>query len=177
MIRILVVSHCILNKASKVKQDENDLEEEYRIRQQFLEKIVEKDIQLIQLPCPEFLIYGSRRWGHVKDQFQHPHFKKECKKMLMPVLMQMEEYLSYPKEYEIIGIVSVEGSPSCGFNLTCRGHWGGEIGNNPDAIAEIQSNLSMNEEPGVFMQILLDEIQSKNMDVPVLRMQEAIEKI
>lgn len=70
--RILLVSHCILNNASKVELDEAGLAEEYRLRSELMNLIIEKNIQMIQLPCPEFIMYGSQRWGHVKNQFQHP---------------------------------------------------------------------------------------------------------
>ena len=77
MKRLLIVSHCILNTASKVAMDEKELQEEYELRLTLMTKVMENDIQLLQLPCPEFILYGSRRWGHVKDQFDHPHFRKE----------------------------------------------------------------------------------------------------
>ena len=57
MKAILVVSHCILNTASKVRQDERDLAEEYRLRDQLLRLILEKNVQLLQLPCPESVSY------------------------------------------------------------------------------------------------------------------------
>ena len=64
MKRILVVSHCILNTASKVWQDESGLAEEYALRERLLRLVLDQDVQLLQLPCPELLLYGSRRWGH-----------------------------------------------------------------------------------------------------------------
>lgn len=174
MKTILVVSHCILNKASKVKQDELDLQEEYALRKQFLASVIELDIQLLQLPCPEFILCGSRRWGHVKDQFDHPHFRRETKRMLEPVLDQLQEYLSYPDEYEIMGIVSVEGSPSCGYKLTCTGDWSGEIGSDAEKIKQLQSNLCMKNEPGMLMQILEKEMQQKEINVPIITMEDAV---
>lgn len=174
MKRILVVSHCILNTASKVAQNEEDLAEEYRVKKRLLSLVMEKDVQMIQLPCPEFILYGSRRWGHVKDQFLHPHFQKECRKMLEPILVQLEEYMAYPKEYEILGIVSVEGSPSCGYGLTCRGEWGGEVGDKAETDRR-RDTLTMEQEPGVLMQILEEELKKRRMELSILSMDEAAE--
>ena len=56
--RILLVSHCILNNASKVELDEAGLAEEYRLRSELMNLIIEKNIQMIQLPCPEFIMYA-----------------------------------------------------------------------------------------------------------------------
>lgn len=174
MNRILVVSHCILNTASKVAQNEEELAEEYRIKRELLCLVMEKDVQMIQLPCPEFILYGSRRWGHVKDQFLHPHFRNECRKMLEPILLQLEEYMAYPKEYEMLGIVSVEGSPSCGYGLTCRGEWGGEVGDKAETDRR-RDTLTMEQEPGVMMQILEEELERRQMHLSILSMDKAAE--
>ncbi len=174
MKAILVVSHCILNTASKVRQDERDLAEEYRLRDQLLRLILEKNVQLLQLPCPEFILYGSQRWGHVSDQFRHPHFREESRKMLEPILLQLEEYASHPEEYKLLGIISVEGSPSCGYRLTCTGHWGGELGTDGETLEAIKNKLEMKEEPGVFMRILEGELEKQGLSIPIFSMEEAV---
>lgn len=73
---------------AKVEQDEAELAEEYKIREELMQLILKKDVQLLQLPCPEFIMYGSQRWGHVKNQFQHPFYMEQCRKILEPVLLQ-----------------------------------------------------------------------------------------
>lgn len=176
MKSLIFLSHCILNKSSKVFCDEHGLDEEYKIRNQLLKLILKKDIQVVQLPCPEFILYGSRRWGHVKDQFEHPFFKEQCKKMLSPIITQIIEYKSYPNDYNVIGIVSVEGSPSCGYKLSCRGNWGGELESNLD-LNNIINSVRISEEPGVFFETLSNLLQINNINVDILTMMEAVEKI
>ena len=123
MKNLLIVSHCILNNAAKVEQDEAELAEEYKIREELMQLILKKDVQLLQLPCPEFIMYGSQRWGHVKNQFQHPFYMEQCRKILEPVLLQLQEYAQHVEKFHVLGIVSVEGSPNCGYHLTCEGEW------------------------------------------------------
>ena len=101
MKRILLVSHCILNNASKVELDEAGLAEEYRLRSELMNLIIEKNIQMIQLPCPEFIMYGSQRWGHVKNQFQHPFYMEQCRKILEPVLLQLQEYAQHVEKFHM----------------------------------------------------------------------------
>ncbi len=175
MKKILIVSHCILNKASKVAMDESDLAEEYEVRDRLLKLIIEKDVQLIQLPCPEFLLFGSKRWGHVRDQFDFPYFRKSCRDMLELVLLQLREYANHPERFHILGVVSVEGSPSCGMNLTCRGEWGGELDGSD--ICSVVDTLEMKEEPGVFMEELNLLLAENNLDIPIISMNEAIEVV
>ena len=96
MKKILFVSHCILNTASKVvlyNQADIDAEEDLRVR--FLTKAVQNGVQLVQLPCPEFTLYGSQRWGHVSNQFDNIFFRNHCRKILQPIIDQMKEYLQH----------------------------------------------------------------------------------
>lgn len=169
MKRIIFVSHCILNTASKVEQNEAGLEGEYRERRRLMELVLEKDIQVIQLPCPEFQIMGSRRWGHVRDQFDNPFFRSRCRSMLEPFLLEMEEYCSRPDRFKILGVVSVEGSPSCGHGLTCIGDWRGEV-ETEDRFREIRGELKMTEGSGVFVDVLESELRARGLDIPVLSM-------
>lgn len=176
MKKILIVSHCILNKASKVEQDETELQEEYQVRNELLKLIEEQDIQMIQLPCPEFFMYGANRWGHVKDQFGHPFFRKTCRELFRPILLQIREYLNHPERFLILGIVSVEGSPSCGWNLTCRGRWGGELADLTETKKRIQT-LEMEQKPGVFMEEIFYMLKDAGIELPIFSMEKIIEKI
>ena len=113
--KILFVSHCFLNDAAKLKHQNLEAQQSERIsKRAFLKQILDSDIELIQLPCPEFLLYGSNRWGHAVSQFDTPFFRKEAERMLEPFVMQIEEYLSSPERFELLGIVGIDGSPSCG---------------------------------------------------------------
>lgn len=174
MKSLLALSHCILNNATKVEHDESELEEEYHVRDELMNLISEHKIQMLQLPCPEFVMYGSQRWGHVREQFEHPYYLEQCKKLLDPVMLQLEEYHRHPESFHVLGVVSVEGSPNCGYHLTCSGKWKGEIGSDCEKIAEIQGTLQMVPEPGVYMQLLEEELQERNLEIPIVTMEEAI---
>ena len=160
MKNLLIVSHCILNNAAKVEQDEAELAEEYKIREELMQLILKKDVQLLQLPCPEFIMYGSQRWGHVKNQFQHPFYMEQCRKILEPVLLQLQEYAQHV---------------NCGYHLTCEGEWKGEIGTDEKGIQDIQESLKMTENPGVYMEVLEKELQKRNMEIPIVTMKEAVQ--
>ena len=175
MKNILIVSHCILNNASKVVQDETLLEKEYSERNELISSVMSKGVQMIQLPCPEFMMYGAKRWGHVKDQFDNPFFRQECRRMLEPVLLQIEEYANDPDRFSLLGVVTVEGSPSCGGTLTCRADWGGEL--DPDTVRDLIGAVRMEEAPGVFMEELRSMIEAKGLIIPFMCISEAASKI
>ena len=174
MEKILVVSHCILNKASKVKgYNMEEMEEENKLRKELLKEVFDKDIELLQLPCPEFIMYGSKRWGHVKNQFDNPFFRKNCKEILNPIIEQLKEYNNNKNRFQILGIVSVEGSPSCGYNLTCKGNYGGELGGCSNLQEKIESIVMVNE-AGVFMEELKILLDKNNLHIDIRTMKDQV---
>ena len=89
MKKILLVSHCVLNTAAKLKQfHTGEVGQEDALRHQVVRAALDHDIQLLQLPCPELLQYGARRWGHTCDQFDNVFFRQRCREMLQPIVMQ-----------------------------------------------------------------------------------------
>lgn len=174
MEKILVVSHCILNKASKVKgYNMDEMEEENKLRKELLKEVFDKDIELLQLPCPEFIMYGSKRWGHVKNQFDNPFFRRNCKEILNPIIEQLKEYNNNKNRFQILGIVSVEGSPSCGYNLTCKGNYGGELGGCSNLQEKIESIVMVNE-AGVFMEELKILLDKNNLHIDIRTMKDQV---
>lgn len=163
--QILVVSHCFLNDAAKLKnQNQADMAEERDLKRAFLKQMLSQGIELLQLPCPEFLIYGSNRWGHAASQFDTPHFRRESRRMLEPVVMQLEEYSAYPDRYEVLGILGIDGSPSCGVNFTYDGDWGGELSGNPQ-LARTLDGLDKVPRQGIFMDILKEMLHEKHLPI------------
>jgi predicted secreted protein len=168
MHKILVVSHCILNTASKViSYNEAEQREEAKHRRNLLEYIMQNDIQLVQLPCPELLMYGTKRWGHVKDQFDNPFFRSQCRQMLEPMILQIKEYADNPERFQLEGIVAIDLSPSCGYHVTCKGDWGGEFSGCPGLEQKLET-LSTATEPGVFMEELAKLLEEAKLSVPIL---------
>lgn len=169
MQKIVFVAHCILNISSKVvlyNQQEMDAEE--ALRRRFLGYALEDGVQIVQLPCPEFTLYGAMRWGHVSNQFDNVFFRQHCRNILQPYLQQMKEYLAHPERFEVLGIVGVDGSPSCGVDYTCTGNWYGSFGERTDLEETLQSCRLVNHS-GIFMQELKAMLQEQGLDgkVPV----------
>ena len=111
----------------------------------------------------------------MKNQFQHPFYKEQCRKLLDSVLMQVQEYTLHPETFRVMGIVSVEGSPNCGYHRTCEGLWKGEIGSDEKRIRDIQNSVKSTDKPGVYMEILDEELHNRKLTVPIMTMEEAVE--
>lgn len=174
MKKILVITHCILNRASKVESyNIEEINQENELRKELLKEVFEKDVELLQLPCPEFTIYGARRWGHVKDQFDNPFFRNHCKNILKPIIEQLIEYYTNKDKFEILGIVAIDGSPSCGYNFTCKGNYGGELGGCISLDKKIDSVVLENE-LGVFMEELKKILDDNNINIPIRTLKDEI---
>ena len=162
MKKIVFVAHCILNTASKVvlyNQEEIDSEEALRIK--FLNSAIEKGVQIIQLPCPEFTLYGSKRWGHVSDQFDNPFFRRHCHEVLVPIIDQLKEYLNND-DFEVLGIVGIDGSPSCGVDYTCKGNWYGSFDGRTD-LNETLKDCSLIKASGIYMDVLKEMLKQEGL--------------
>lgn len=179
MKRLLFVSHCILNTASKVVlYNRSEIDAEEKMRKSLLNYAVNNDIQIYQLPCPEFSLYGSKRWGHVSEQFDNPFFREHCRKILSPFIQELSEYLSHPESFEVLGIVGIDGSPSCGVNFTCSGQWYGSFEERAD-LGEVVATCHSIDQPGIMfdeLRKMLVEQQLEN-EVPISSLSELFQKL
>lgn len=162
--KVIILSHCILNEYSKVKTWKEKKETKLDIMD-FLKFIFHNKIGIIQLPCPELVGYGLKRWGQVKEQYDHPHYRKMCNELFQPILDQVLEYQS--NGFEVISLMGIYGSPTCGIYRTCSGDWGGEIGSNPD-IKKTISTVSGIDDRGIFMEEITKIFRDNDLDIPMI---------
>ncbi|ABR47907.1 conserved hypothetical protein [Alkaliphilus metalliredigens QYMF] len=158
--KVVLLCHCILNSNTKVE----GLAKNNGIGKGIVNLLIENEIGMIQLPCPEFMCYGLKRWGHVKSQFDTPHFRKNCKMMFEPYADQITDYIS--NGYEVLGVMGINGSPTCGVERTCQGDWGGEW----TSTDEWQSRLDTVEyidEMGIFIEEIKKTLDDMKIKVPI----------
>lgn len=163
--KVIVLAHCILNQNSVVYPYGRNMEE----FKKFIMEALDKNIGIVQLPCPELKAYGLKRWGHVKDQFEYREMEDIIKKLLKPYV---DEIINYKNNgYEIEGIYGIKGSPSCGISLTCRGNWSGEA-SSYESIEDIKSRVKMVEEKGIFMEIFEKLLFENNIEIKFLDVED-----
>ncbi|AFS79445.1 hypothetical protein DUF523 [Gottschalkia acidurici 9a] len=160
--KVIILCHCLMNEKSKVKKV-NITSSKYK--KEFISLLIENEIGIIQLPCPEMICYGLKRWGHVKNQLDTPHYRKLCNELFQPYLDQIKQYLS--NNYEVVCLVGVNGSPTCGVNRTCTGSWGGELGQNPN-LKDTLNTISSSRESGVFIDEIKAILKDHNISIPFI---------
>lgn len=149
MAKIALVSHCLLNHHAKVEPFEN---ENHRI----IEALLDTELDLIQLPCPEFTYLGGDRPGMVKEEYDTPKHRSHCRRILGPLMADLLEYQRLGHDLTIL--LGIKGSPSCALNQTC--------GRNPKGL-----ECEM-EGAGVFMEELLSLLQEHRLDIPIMEVDE-----
>ena len=153
---VVFVSHCILNQNTKL-----DACAHYPgTIKETAEVLIDADIGIIQMPCPEFLYLGLDR---EVDDGTNPSVEAEdtriagrmteeksqclCKKIIDDIIYQMMEYRKY--DFEIVGLVGINGSPTCGVETTW--YEGRE-----------------HEGPGVFIKMLRAELRQRKIDLKMV---------
>lgn len=75
---------------------------------------MQKEIAVIQMPCPELTYAGLSRQAKTKDEYDNAVFRKHCRKIAEEIADQIQEYTRRGIETKIV--LGVDGSPSCGVN-------------------------------------------------------------
>ncbi|MGQ9586065.1 MAG: CD3072 family TudS-related putative desulfidase [Anaerolineae bacterium] len=151
--RLVLVAHCHLNQNAKV----GGLAKEPGLLLPVLEVLHAHRLGVIQLPCPETAIAGTRRWWQTKRQYDIPSFRRYCRQQAVAIVDQLVDY--YRNGHTLVAIVGVEGSPTCGIT-TCGTD--ADLGGPP----HIPKESSPRYEKGLLMEELLDEIASRGLPIP-----------
>ncbi len=152
--RVLLVAHCIFNQSAKIDQCAH-----YPgAIKEVAEILIDSGVGLIQMPCPELLYLGLDRQAdpetrptveaedtRVARRMVEAPAKALCAGIVRNLVHQVEEYKKHG--FEVIGILGINGSPTCGVETTW---W------------EDQERPG----PGVFMQMLNEELARKEMVTP-----------
>ncbi|MEM2122488.1 MAG: hypothetical protein QXE79_02515 [Candidatus Bathyarchaeia archaeon] len=138
--RVIVLAHCILNTNSICRGPITPRLWPGTINP-ILEKIMEYSIGIYQLPCPEFIVYGLDRPATNKEALESSGFRGKCREIAESVSRQLREYAA--KDYKLIALVGLRGSPSCSPGLKCH-------------------------EKGVFFEELEEALKAYNLKLPVI---------
>lgn len=151
--KIVLVSHCILNQNS-ISDATADFPGTY---QELINLLIEADVSILQMPCPELLCLGLDRGDihgadrpvtventRIRNVLKKQPSNKKMKSLVDQVIFQIEEYLKH--DFTILGIVGVNRSPSCGVETTSM--------NNKEV-----------EGKGVFMESLSRELSDRGINI------------
>ncbi len=151
--KIILVAHCILNQNSRVF----GLARFPGMINEIINVLKERNVGILQMPCPELLFAGLNRWSRTKEQYDTPIFRRYCRKLAITLVDQIEEYLK--NEIKILAILGIDGSPTCGVNETSKGFKGGDL--EKISIPEVTHVKGL----GIFMEELQRELKKRSLNI------------
>ena len=115
--RIVFVAHCILNQnAVSVGRERSP-----GPVKELLELLSEAGVGIVQMPCPQIHYNnGLNRKTKPKEKYDTKVFRTACRSQAKLILEQIKTYLS--KDYNILGILGVETSPTCAVHQLLDGN-------------------------------------------------------
>jgi predicted secreted protein len=154
--KVVFVAHCVLNQNSRI---DTCATFPGAIRS-VVDPLMERNIGIIQWPCPELGFLGMGRQGQdcrvmdgsyrhedgeVFDQMTVPEGRTYLKALAENLVYQIEEYQRYG--FHVLGILGIRYSPTCGVSRTYY-----------------QGTKKAN---GAFIQELIKALRNAGLDVPV----------
>ncbi len=113
--RVILLSHCILNQNSVVQP----IARMPGALEGVVRACLDAEVGMIQLPCPELMAYGPERQPMDRKGYDTAKYRLQCRRLLEPVRAQVEAYRR--AGYEIVGLIGIGNSPSCGIDTTYEG--------------------------------------------------------
>lgn len=137
--RLVFAAHCMLNQNAR---DAGTADFPASMKP-ILAVLAEKEIGIVQLPCPELMVLGIGRQretsplGTVYERLQLPAAHVRLQYLVEQVVYQIKEY--HAQGFRILGILGKNGSPTCG----------------------VQAGT------GVFIRLLKQRLQAEGLEVPI----------
>lgn len=139
MSRGVLVCHCLLDPLTRAQGTK-------KVNRDIITVLVDAELSMIQLPCPE-MMYGFLRPPRSKEEYDTPEYRRHCRELAETAAKTVKDYEN--AHFHISGIISVGGSPSCGFQRT---HVKGEHA----------------KEPGIFMEEVQRVFREQKIDVVII---------
>jgi uncharacterized protein YbbK (DUF523 family) len=181
--KVVFLAHCILNENTRY------LGGACRAGcvREIVEQCIDKGVGMVQLPCPEQDAWGgvTKRWllmvyGSRGSLIYHLrtillplalwHTKRVYRRLAREAANHIGDYLK--SGYTVIGIVGVDGSPSCGVRTTLDVRRAIErlARINVDSVTSAEVNMVIRAcftaGRGIFITALQAELRWRNIDVP-----------
>ena len=149
--KVMFVAHCILNQNARI----NSCGYTPAAIPKIAGCLIERGIGISQMPCPELGCLGLGRGGaeEIYDQLSTPGARRYLKTLAASVVYQAQQYRK--QGFRVLGVLGIDGSPSCGVDLT----W--YEGEGPGT--------------GAYMEELREALKKANLaDIPVKGVQDAL---
>lgn len=158
--RVVFIAHCVLNQNARLV----NYAAFPAMMKSMLAALQEREIGIVQLPCPETMALGLGRDrgvppSEIRKGLELPESQAQLGRFVDQVIYQIKEYQW--QGFHVVGVLGLNTSPSCGVETTCC--------EPPRGPGE-----------GVFIRLLHERVKAEGLDIGFkgideLRQQEAID--
>lgn len=153
-VKVLVLSHCILNRATRWWQEGKSLQRNRGPVSPVVGFLARRKIGAVQLPCPEFTFFGNPRPPATKGEYESlPGFRRHCGNLARESAKNLKTLIAKgtgPK-IRVLAVVGIERSPSCGVEYVPR---------------TVDGETRYVGEKGFFLELLERELERVEITVP-----------
>lgn len=140
--KVIFVAHCFLNQNARV----NGSGQTPSAIPQIPELLLQRQIGIIQLPCPELGCLGLARRGAIYDQLSSHGNRRYLRDLALDAAYQARQYLR--QGFRVLGVLGINCSPSCG--VDCHAYNGAKPGK------------------GAFMEELAEVFAGQGLELPLI---------
>jgi len=141
-MKVVWIPHCELNQNARVA----GAAEVPAAVAGLIDGLVQRDIGIVQLPCPELVVLGlDREHFQIRSGLDSRPARRLLRRLAGQVAYQIEQYQQCG--VRVLGILGKNGSPACGVEMTWKDEYG------PGT--------------GAFVEELQAEFAARGIDVPV----------
>ena len=125
--KLILVAHCVLNQSS-ISDGTADFPSQFS---EIVELLMENQVGIIQLPCPELTCLGLDRQDmagaqrellgentRIRGLMEEGHNVDRLRTKADDVALEVNEYRRHG--FEVLGLIGINRSPSCGVETTSR---------------------------------------------------------
>lgn len=173
--KIVILAHCILNQNAKLDRCAHCP----GAIAELVDVLLDEGIGILQMECPEILYLGLARQtdrsisasvesedSRIAQRMKEAAAQAIVARIARNAVQQVEDYLH--NDFSVIGIVGINGSPSCGVETTWRND--SETTGYGELISELSNQLKQ-----VDSKIPIRGIKSKNVAQAVKTIRELID--
>ena len=146
--RVVILAHCIMNQSTRARWEGGGATRTEGAVEEIVTPLLEHGVGIIQMECPEQILYGNPRPPKSRDDYDTPEFKEKCREIAVRAMQTIENGTP-----EVIAALGFEGSPSCGVERTTR---------------TIKGSHAESPGEGLLIEALSQEMREKGLDAPII---------
>lgn len=159
--RVLFLAHCVLNQ-NAISDGTASFS---GVNETILRLLLDANVGIVQMPCPEMNCLGLDRGdreganrplleenSRIRREMNRTGARRMLDELVRQVLFQIEEYERFG--FEVVGIVGINRSPSCGIDTTSK------------------DNVET-EGKGVFLELISEELKRRDLKIPLVGIKDS----